>query len=69
MSVAIASRYQGVCSLCEERFPEGTPIVKEAGGWRHDTCPEPVDDYDIRGGVCSSCFQTIAVNGACGCDD
>lgn len=66
---AIPSRYQGVCLECGERFPEGTLIVKYDEGWRHDVCPETwVDDYDVRGGCCTGCFQTIAVNGACGCD-
>ena len=69
--MSIASRYSGICATCEERFPEGTAITKDddAGTWSHADCPEPQDDYDVRFGICSECFTTIAANGACNCDE
>lgn len=69
-AAGIRSRYQGICASCGERFPEGTDITQgEDGAWSHTNCPEPTDDYDVRYGVCSECFTTIAANGACNCDD
>lgn len=68
--MSIEARYGGICGTCDERFPEGTPIAQDKSGtWSHATCPEPTDDYDVRFGICSECFTTIAANGACNCDD
>lgn len=66
--MSITSRYGGRCVACDEWFPEGTEIEQAEGGWRHTTCPEPVDDYDVKNGICSECFLTISANGKCGCD-
>lgn len=68
MSGGVPSRYGGKCSSCGEWFPEGTLIEQTEGQWHHVACPEPVDDYDVRYGICSTCFLTVSANGKCGCE-
>jgi hypothetical protein len=55
--------YSGTCATCEERYPEGEPIISTPHGWAHAACPEEKP----LGAVCTNCFTEIASNGECLC--
>jgi hypothetical protein len=66
VSCAIAE-YEDTCYSCGNDIEVGDAIVSTGDeGWIHQRClnvnakPAP---------LCPTCFTTLAVNGACGCDE
>lgn len=72
------AKYDGRCSECGEEIEAGEQLewVDTSSGRRAvhaDECAERVEDKQDQRvkarPTCPDCWQTIAVNGSCGCDD
>jgi len=63
------ARFTSKCVACGEWIHPGDLLVwDDEKVFVHADCPEPPDDAPTTE-VCPRCFLTVAVNGACGCED
>lgn len=69
MSSPFTANYPGTCAACFERFEAGAEVqyAEPDGRLVHVECPFVVEEAPAA--VCPSCFLTLAVSGACGCED
>lgn len=67
------AKYDGRCTECRQRYPEGTSIRRTDDGWGHansDEC-EPADADPLppaKYPICPGCFLEQSATGSCGCD-
>lgn len=76
--MSFRARYDGRCAECGEEIAEGDLLewVDTSQGRKAvhaDVCADRVEDKNEQGKnarpTCPDCWQVIAVNGSCGCDD
>lgn len=62
------AKYDGLCHECKEPISAGDQLEWVEGSAVHVSCePDAVRDRVARP-TCPICWETTAVNGACGCD-
>jgi hypothetical protein len=62
----VIAEFQSECPACETEILEGQLIVSDIDGWQHEKCP--TDPISNPARICQKCWQSIANNGTCGCD-
>jgi len=63
------ARFTSKCVACGEWIHPGDLLVwDDEKVFVHGSCPEPPPDAPTTE-VCGRCFLTVAVSGACGCED
>ena len=76
--MTFTAKYDGRCGECGEEIAEGDLLewVDTARGRKAvhaDECADRVEGKNEQGAnqrpTCPSCWQVIAHNGSCGCDD
>lgn len=76
--MSFTAKYDGRCSECGEEIAEGDLLewVDTARGRKavhSDTCADRAEGRNEQAKnqrpTCSACWQVVAHNGSCGCDD
>lgn len=66
MTDTFPARFEGICVDCHQIIHVGHEIVRTDDAYSHAACEIAPPEPDRP--VCTRCWQQIAINGACGCD-
>ena len=67
--MAFIAKYDGRCTACKGDIYEGDSLDFADGSVVHSDCLPDAMREEVPRPTCPKCWQVIAANGACGCED